>query len=260
MPPSCRILAAAAALLLCLLAPARAHEDVSVIRVVSPAWDTFTNADGTGLYFDLLDAVFRGLYGIEIEHHFVPSLRATHLVRENEADMMLCKARVDPPLVMASMPMYENVYAVFFDSGNIGPWKGRESMAGRSVVWRIGYYDERYIPEGMQTKEVKTGISALGMVVLGRVDFYLDDPVLIRESIDRSGLTFDQQRFRIEPVGFRSYHPVLGPTARGRAIMRLYDQGMHALAAAGALDAIYAKWGHPVPNFEGYSPPAPASR
>jgi len=256
----CRTLAAAAALLLCLLTPARAHEAIATIHVVSPAWDTFTNADGTGLYFDLLDAVFPGLYGIEVEHHFVPSLRATHLVRENEADMMLCKARVDPPLTMAHMPMYENAYSVFFDSRNIGPWQGRESMAGRLVVWRIGYYDQRYIPEGMQTKEVKTGVSALGMVVLGRADFYLDDPVLIRESIDRSGLTFDRDRFRIEPVGFRSYHPVLAPTARGRAIMDLYDQGMRTLHDAGALDAIYAKWGHPVPNFDRYRSPGPADR
>jgi hypothetical protein len=191
------------------------QESIAAIRVVSPAWDTFTNADGTGLYFDLLRAVFQDLYGIEVEHQFVPSLRATHLVRENEADMMVCKARVDPPLSMARIPMYENAYAVFYDSGNVGPWQGRESMTGRSVVWRIGYYDQRYIPEGMQTKEVKTGTSALGMVILGRADFYLDDPVLIRESIARTDLTFDRERFRIEPVGFRSYHPVLLPTARG---------------------------------------------
>jgi ABC-type amino acid transport substrate-binding protein len=249
MPAPCRALVAAVALLVCLLSPARAGQSVAVVRVVSPAWDSFTNADGTGLYFDLLDAVFRGLYGIDVEHHFVPSLRATHMVRENEADMMVCKARVDPPLVMARMPMYESVYAVFFDAGNVRPWKGRESMAGRSVVWRIGYYDERYIPEGMRTKEVKTGVSALGMVVLGRSDFYLDDPVLIRESIARSELAFDKDRFRIEPVGFRSYHPVLAPTARGRTIMDLYDNGIRTLHDQGALEAIYAKWGHAVPDF-----------
>jgi ABC-type amino acid transport substrate-binding protein len=247
-----RRLLAAVALLACLTVPCRAQESIAAIRVVSPAWDTFTNADGTGLYFDLLRAVFQDLYGIEVEHQFVPSLRATHLVRENEADMMVCKARVDPPLSMARIPMYENAYAVFYDSGNVGPWQGRESMTGRSVVWRIGYYDQRYIPEGMQTKEVKTGTSALGMVILGRADFYLDDPVLIRESIARTDLTFDRERFRIEPVGFRSYHPVLLPTARGRTIMDLYDQGMLRLYDAGALGAIYAKWGHPVPDFSKY--------
>lgn len=252
-------LRALAALLLCLLAaapaPAFAFEASGEVRTVSPAWDTFTNADGTGLYFDILDAVFTGLYGLPVRHEFVPSLRAIHLVAENEKDIMTCKARVDAPLVMARYPMYENAYSVFFNKDNIGPWKGKESMKGRSVVWRISYYDERYIPEGMTTKEVKSGASALGMVVLGRMDFYLDDLTLIKESIAKSGLQFDQNRFAIESVGFRSYHPVFNTSERGRRLMAMYDAGMARLHAEGKLRPLFEKWGHPYPHFENYGPP-----
>jgi len=239
-------------LLLFLALPAQAQEAITEIRTVSPAWDTFTNEDGTGLYFDILNELFTGLYGIKVRHDFVPSLRATYLVAQNEADIMTCKARVDKPLVMAKYPMYENAYYVFFNKQNIGQWKGRESLSGRSVVWRISYYDERYIPKDMVTKEVKDGVSALGMVVLGRMDFYLDDKTLINESISKSKLQYNKDDFRIEPVGFRSYHPVFNRSERGQQLMALYDKGMETLQAKGILERLLKKWGHPVLHLENY--------
>jgi ABC-type amino acid transport substrate-binding protein len=42
---------------------------------------------------------------------------------------------------------------------------------------------------------------------------------------------------------------VLAPTARGRTIRDLYDNGIRTLHDQGALEAIYAKWGHAVPDF-----------
>ncbi len=88
------------------------------------------------------------------------------------------------------------------------------------------------------------------MVILDRVDFYLDDRTFIEDSIRNSKLAFDRTHFGIEPVGKRSYHPVFSTSERGKRIMELYDRGMEALHQSGTLQQIFSKWHFPVPTYD----------
>jgi hypothetical protein len=240
-------------LALCLAAPAAGSErplpdpgDITAVQVVGPSWEGFTNLDGTGLCHEILSAVF-GLYGIGYIREYAPSERAYHMVRSETADMMTCHDKPPRGLMLAETPMYEGDYHVFFNRRNIGAWSMPGSLKDRSIAWRIGYYDEGNIPVAMRHKELKSGVSALGMVVLGRIDFYLDDLNFIQDSIRKNTIPFDMADFRIEPIGRRGYFPVLKDTARGRKIRELYDQGMRHLARTGRLEPIFARWGFPLP-------------
>ncbi|WP_028587442.1 substrate-binding periplasmic protein [Desulfocurvus vexinensis] len=221
---------------------------ITAVHVVGPSWEGFTNMDGTGLYHDTLRAVF-GLYGIEYVREYVPSERAYHMVRDGSADMMTCHDKPPRGLTLAGVPMYEGKYYVFFNRENIGQWSVPGSLEGRTIAWRIGYYDLTNLPAPMQHKELKSGVSALGMVILGRIDFYLDDLNFIEDSIHKNTIPFDMARFRIEPVGARGYFPVLKDTERGRKIRELYERGMEHLYRAGRLQAIFDRWGFPLPAY-----------
>ncbi len=241
-------------LALCLAAPALGNTlpdagGITEVHVVGPSWDKFTNKDGTGLYHEILITLF-GLYGIDYKRDYVPSERAYHLVRNGMADFMTCHDKPMPGLVLARHAMYENPYYVFFNKKNIGPWAVPGSLENRSIAWRIGYYDETNIPAHMRPKEVKTGVSALGMVLLGRVDFYLDDLNFIQDSISKNKIPFDQAEFDIRPIGTRAYRPVFNTTERGKKIMELYERGMEHLYADGRLQRIFDKWGFPMPSYD----------
>jgi hypothetical protein len=134
----------------------------------------------------------------------MPSERAYHMVRDGAADMMTCHDKPPRGLTLARVPMYEGKYYVFFNRENIGRWSLPASLENRSIAWRIGYYDESNIPVPMRHKELKSGVSALGMVILGRIDFYLDDLNFIEDSIRENTIPFDMARFRIEPIGSRA--------------------------------------------------------
>ena len=97
--------------------------------------------------------------------------------------------------------------------------------------------------------ETDSGVSALGQVVLGRGNFYIDDLNLINESIANGKFPINRNDYRIEPVGKRSYHPVFKQSSRGKTIMELYDRGIEALHKSGKLKPIFEKWNHPYPEY-----------
>jgi hypothetical protein len=243
------------ALLAILLLPVSARcvepvERITEVISAGPSWETFTNKDGTGLYHEVLDAVF-ALYGITVRHEYVTSERADELVRLGWADMMICDDRADPPLRLARYPLYVNDYHVFFDKSRIGPWKGAESLRDKEIAAQKGFYHDWDFPVPVRIREMASGVKCLEMVLLGRSDFYVDDMAFILESMARES-EFDRDAYDIRKVGRRSYHPMLNTTPRSNRVVRMYDQGMRSLHELGALRPIYEKWGHTYPEFDDY--------
>ena len=246
-------LAIAALMIVLLPVPAPcvdpADKDLVVVSA-GPSWETFTNRDGTGLYHEILDAVF-ALYGVEVRHEYVPSERADELVRLGWADMMICDDRAKPPLRLARYPLYVNDYHVLFNRKRIGPWKGAESLRGREVAVQKGFYHDWDFPVPVRIREMASGVKCLEMVLLGRSDFYADDMAFINDSIRREP-GFDADAHDIRKAGRRSYHPMLNTTPRGDRVAGMYDDGMRALHERGELKPIYEKWGRTYPDFDSY--------
>lgn len=225
---------------------------ISTILAVGPSWEKFTNKDGTGLYHEILDEVF-ALNDIKVERKYTPSGRGYDLVANGSADVMTCKAYAEPPLRLGRYPMFVNQYHAFFDRRKIGKWKGRESMNGRSLVWRLSYYrPEEFADLDVTHTELTSGARALGMVLLRRTDFYVDDINFIKDSIARNMVPYNPNEFDIRPVGERSYHPVFKNSKRGRVLKAMYEKGVARLHREGKLKPIFDKWGFRYPDYDSY--------
>ncbi|MUM78696.1 transporter substrate-binding domain-containing protein [Pseudodesulfovibrio sp. F-1] len=248
--PQLFILSLGLILALALRSPAAAQPAlISEVVSAGKSWGTFTNPDGTGLYHEILEAVF-ALHNISVRHEYATSDRAEELVRLGQADMMLCADKASPPLVMARMPMYQNAFHVFFSRERIGLWQGAESLRNKLIISQPGYYSQTNFPVPVRLKFVTSGTQALGMVLLGRADFYVDDMILMQESVRENTIPFNAQDFDIRQAGVRSYHPLFSTSERGLALMELYDEGIRTLHSRGILRSIYEKWGHPYPDFD----------
>ena len=225
-------------------------ERVTEVVSAGPSWETFTNQDGTGLYHEVLNAVF-ALYGIKVRHEYVPSDRADELVRLGWADMMICDDRAEPPLRLARYPLYVNNYYVFFNRERIGPWKGAESLRDKEVAAQKGFYHAWDFPVPVHIREMPSGVKCLEMVLLGRSDFYVDDMAFISQSINEDP-KFDMSAYDIQKAGRRSYHPMFNTTPRSDQVIRMYNDGMRTLHERGELKPIYEKWGHAYPDFDSF--------
>ena len=235
-----------------LAAPQMVHAvEIAEVTSTSPAWNSFTNLDGTGLYHEILNEVF-SLYGLPVRHIYSKSGRSEQLVIKEEADMMTCDDSPMSPLVLARYPMYVNDFYVFFNKERIGEWRGKESLRGKEVLCQPTYYNATNFNVPITIKEVQTGQQALAMILLNRSDFYVDDMALIQESIDATVPPFNQKKYGMEKVGRRSYHPLFNVSERGEKIMQMYNEGVLRLHKSGKLKPIYQKWGYQYPEFDRY--------
>lgn len=239
-------------LLLALALPLRAGAmEIKEVISTSPSWNTFTNRDGTGLYHEILREVF-GLYGIEVRHLYSQSGRSEELVLQHQADIMTCDDKASPGVNMGRYPMYASDFHVFFKKSRIGPWKGVETLRGREVLSQPTYYDQSNFPVPVRIKELPTAAQCLGMILMSRSDFYVDDRVLIEKALEENTIAFMPEDYAIEKAGSRSYFPLFNTTERGQAIKKMYDDGMIRLHKEGKLRPIFEKWGHPYPDFDSY--------
>lgn len=237
--------------LILLQAPLCAGKPINQVISTSPSWNTFTNQDGTGLYHEILGAIFNPL-GIQVMHKYTNANRGLYMVQKELADVYMCRNEINdfPGLTLARHPMYEGKFYAIFQKKRVKDWQGVSSLANRNVVWRQGYYRESEFEVKMNLFEADSGASALAQVILGRLDFYIDDLNLIRESISQNQHPFDMNNYRIEPVGTRAYHPIFKISFRGKTIMDLYDKGIVRLHKSGELRKIFGKWHHPYPGYD----------
>ncbi|WDP90159.1 MAG: transporter substrate-binding domain-containing protein [Desulfobacter sp.] len=233
--------------------PKEAASSLPIKKVLSasPSWERFTNKDGTGLYHEILNRIFSDL-GVQVSHKYTNAKRGLYLVRNGQADMYTCKNKdgILPGLLLGRHKMYEGRFYAVFKKNNINSWQGPSSLIGRKIVWRRGYYKNSEFPAGIIPIETDSGNAALGQILIGRCDVYIDDLNLIQETIAASPFKVPSSDLRIEPVGARSYYPVFQDSKRGRTIMALYDAGMERLITTGALEKIFKKWGHPFPDYD----------
>lgn len=231
---------------LCGSSPSVAEINKTIITA-GPSWERFTNEDGGGLYHDIIREIFAGY---KVEHLYVPAVQANSMVAIGRADIKLCETKEIKSLVLASIPMYENDFYALFIRKRIEPIRGDLSLKGKKVVWIKGYYSNLDFTVPVNFIEVRSGESALKMVVHGRADFYIDDLALIRKSFDDADESFDPEKFGLEKVGTRQYFPVFADTPRGKAVLKHYELKMQELYKKGDLQRIYHHWNFPVPNFK----------
>ncbi|MCG8615809.1 MAG: transporter substrate-binding domain-containing protein [Desulfobacterales bacterium] len=240
-------------LAICLLVSPHgaACETLSSITTASPSWNTFTNEDGTGLYHDIIKAVYSPR-NIRVTHKYTNAKRGLYMIRQQLADIYTCKVMIDEfsDLILGKYPMYEGQFYALFKKDTVKHWQGKSAMAGHRVVWRRGYYKASELDIDIRVIEADSGPSALGQVVLDRAVFYIDDLTLIRQSIAEGRHKFPPDAFRIEPVGRRSYRPVFKRSERGKMLMEIYNRGIETLHRSGELKKIFNTWGHTYPAYD----------
>lgn len=230
--------------------PASATEIKEVVST-SPSWSTFTNRDGTGLYHEMLREIF-GLYGVKVRHEYAKSNRSEDLVINRQADIMTCSDVAKSPLEPSRYPLYKNDFFVFFKKHRIGPWRGVETLRDKEILHQPSFYSQKNFPVPVRLRVVFNGPQAVDIINLGRSDFYVDDMTLIKESLANAPSKVDMKEFDIRKVGRRAYFPLFNTSDRGKAIRKMFEDGIMTLHKQGKLKPIYDKWGHQYPDFDSY--------
>ncbi|MBN2428141.1 MAG: transporter substrate-binding domain-containing protein [Deltaproteobacteria bacterium] len=227
-------------------------EKIESINVVTPQWDGQTNADGTGLFFEIVRRVYEP-HGIKLTYHFVPWKRAQQMVGSSKADAMLCvwreHAREEGQLI-PHFPMFVEYTGVVFKKGSIVPWQGIKSLDGKSAVWLRGYdyhtFDHFAGIHFRKWTEVDDYDRAWLLLSNDRYDVYIDALIDLDHFIASKHV--DMTLYQLETLWGENAYVAFSPTEKSKVLMDVYDTEIQKLFNTGALKKIYEKWGVRFPS------------
>ncbi|HWD31769.1 MAG TPA: transporter substrate-binding domain-containing protein [Pseudomonas sp.] len=238
-------------LILALVASSvHASESIEVpkqVRLASEIWEDYTNADGSGIAWDILRKVFEPA-GVEVKRISVPYSRAIGLVKRGEADAWVGSYHEEST---------DNIYPRWnFDTDHIyalslnsKPVPTPENLKQFKLSWVRGYDYQDYLPNVGEYREVQRREGILPMLERGRVDFYIDAQTEVEYVLNQAAAG-ERRRFRSTHIAELPLYLAFGKTSQARALQELFDQRMDKLVASGELRAIFSHWKQPYPFDE----------
>ncbi|WP_019528715.1 substrate-binding periplasmic protein [Dasania marina] len=222
-----------------------------IIKVASEHWPDFVNPDGTGLYFEIIKAVYEPV-GIAVQLTIEPFKRARLGTVQQHHDVVIGTYsqayRGNDLLLTPQYPINtERVLAIYHKDSTLD-WArvyqrnklGADSAIGYTIAWIIGYNYDQYlgIKKGLELRRSEQGLK---MLVQRRLAVFLEpeDEALVllrKEFVDL------QSQLRWETVLTRNIYLAFSHNARGKQLCKIYDQRLPQLYKDGVLQALFKKW------------------
>ncbi|WLH89824.1 transporter substrate-binding domain-containing protein [Pseudomonas sp. FP453] len=230
-------------ILLCAFMPlAYADEAPGKVMLASEAWDDYTNADGSGLAWDVLREVFEPA-GIQLQTRTVPYTRSVGLAQRGEVDGWVGSYRDEATGVLYPHWNFDSdhIYALGLAST---PTPTLATLGDYRLAWVRGYKYEEYLPNVHRFNQIERRDGILPMLQHGRADFYIDALSEAKYVLSQSE---EPSKFQLTHIAELPLYIGFADTERGRALMAVYDQRVEALVKSGELKAIFERWKQPYP-------------
>lgn len=228
---------------LMMLAGLASATEPAHIRVASEVWAQHTEADGSGLAWDVLRAVYAPV-GVQLQIQSVPYTRAIGLAQRGEVDAWAGSYYNEVRHQIVYPRWHYDAEPIVALGLVSSPVPTLENLGTFRLSWLRGYEFQRYLPNLRQYREVIRTGGILAMLDNGRADFYidgLDEVEAVRSSAQAPSA------YRISPLTQLPLYLGFADTVRGRRLAELYDKRMDLLVADGSLRPIFARWQQPYP-------------
>ncbi|MFC6337612.1 transporter substrate-binding domain-containing protein [Pseudomonas sp. CCM 7891] len=233
-------------ILLCVLVSSARADDVPVvpgqIHLASEAWNDYTNADGTGLAWDLLREIFEPA-GVKVKIRSMTYTRSVGLARRGEVDGWVGAYRDEAEGMLYPRRHYDSdhIYALGLASR---PTPTLATLGKYRLAWVRGYKYEKYLPNIHRFNQIERRTGILPMLQYGRVDFYIDALSEAQYVLEQAP---DPSVLKLTHVAELPLYLGFTDNERGRALMTLFDLRMDVLVKSGELKPIFERWHQPYP-------------
>lgn len=222
---------------LCVSATARENTPTTQFSVASEVWAGHSNADGSGLAWDLLRAVFAPA-GVTLNITSVPYTRALGLAQRGKVDAVLGLYLNEVEGVNFPRQAYADdaVMALGLASS---PTPTLATLGSYRLIWVRGYGYQSQLPNLTHYQEVQRRDGIPQMLKQGRADFYIDDDDEVASLVAASE---HPQEFKQTALQYLPLYLGFAQTEQGQRLQKLYEQRMDELIRAGTLRPIFARY------------------
>jgi len=212
------------------------------VHLVSEEWLDYTNADGSGVAWDVLRKVFEPA-GVKVVTQSAPYSRAVGLVKRGEADAWVgsYKDENDDNLYPRWHFDMDHIYALGLASK---PVPTLSTVGQYRLAWVRGYDYGSYLPNVKNFREIQRREGILPMLEHDRVDFYIDAQTEVDYVLGQSS---QPGRFRRTHVAELPLYLAFARNGQAKALRDLFDRRMAELVRSGELRPIFEHWKQPYP-------------
>ncbi len=218
------------------------RNNIKSISVVAPLWEGYTHKDGSGLYWDIMRAIYEPK-GIKVKTRIVPWNRAIKMVSKYRTYNAIV-GEYDDTEESVIFPKYpiDVEYMVLLSKNSFGNvWKDLSSLSHKKIAW---FKDYELIVESKRDFELfefRTMKEGIEMLNSGQVDFIIND----RDSTEQAMLKnkLDNNNYTVNEMPFgKNIFTAFSDDILSRELINIYNKRIPKLVASGKLAAIYEKW------------------
>ncbi len=217
------------------------ESDAKTVKICSPVYASFTNEDGTGFYWDILNVIFK-THDYTFLHVISPFKRCLLSVQNHQMDgaaaAFKTKAREEIYTYPASRIHFTHYGLIYL---NDYVYSGLDQLSG--AIGKVRGYDfSTWLPENLEFVLLSSTQQAIKMLSKGRIKVYAEDiqdfQMTLKAMQDRS---MDDYHYTV--LHTNDVYSFFGQSEKGQRLAQIFDQGLQELIESGQLTQIANKYG-----------------
>lgn len=217
------------------------RDQIKNINVVAPEWEDYTNADGTGLYWEILQTIYSN-QDIKLKPSSVSWNRALKMVTKYQIYNAIVGEYLDSeePLLFPRYPIDVEYLSVLSKNGEAA-FVDMKSLTGKRVGWLKDYdlINENEID--FTLREYRTVQQGLKLLDEGKLDFIIDEWDELASALSTNNLSLENYHMKNMPEGTDVY-VAFADNAISKVLIEIYNEEVEAMVKSGSMQAIYKKW------------------
>ena len=219
-------------------------QHIKSVKLIAPDWPGLTNADGSGLYWDLIRQIYEPA-GVRVVHSEAPWNRALKMVTDYYlyAGIVGVVLDEDERLLTPAYPL-ETVYLYSLSRKDRAAFELQPDV---SAGWFKGYdlFDANQVP--FEVKEYRTPQQAVEMLDNGELDYLLDTRDALLDFIRINNRNPDDYQLNRLAEG-KGVYIGFYDVQSSKLLIEIYNERVKALRSSGELAKIYQKYGANMPE------------
>lgn len=218
------------------------RDQIKTINVVAPMWEDYTNADGTGMYWDILRTIYSN-EGIKLKPSIVPWNRAMKMVTKYQVYNAIVGEYRDTkePLLFPKYPI-DVEYMSVLTKKSAPDWQGLSSLTGKRVGWIKDYNVIKEKQRDFTLREYRSTEQGLELLNAGKLDYIVDEWDELAIALKAKDLAIEDYNMSDMRKG-RDVYVAFADSAISKALIEIYNEQVKVMVKSGSMQAIYKKWG-----------------
>ncbi|WP_430462183.1 substrate-binding periplasmic protein [Thalassolituus sp. LLYu03] len=223
------------------------RENIKAMSVVAPEWEGQTNADGTGLYWDVLKTIYEPV-GVKVKTANVPWNRAMKMVTKYQVYNAIAGEYKDSEedLLFPDYALDVEYMSVLSMASKKLPWDGVASLKGKRVGWIKDYDLITEDKRDFELVEYRSTAQGIELLQEGKIDYLIDEWNEIAAVVAERKEDMTLYRMGEMPEGTDVYVGFAN-TPLSQVLISIYNERVPELMRQKQLQPLYKKWESEVP-------------